>query len=210
MLLSQIIGVRLSNHHRHNMPSSNSSAISPITTNLLPAGQIEWLGSNYLICILLWSISWATFGAKSGFSLLSGKMAGRRSLEPRAVAVDMVWGARKARAVAADDRHQRLVEAPAVDIGGGEPLPRGNDALAQPAEIDRHEAPVVDDQPAADHHARHRRAVLGMDELVDRIVERQPVRVVEVEHDDVGLITGSDPPDFAGKAQCSGAALGRR
>ena len=84
------------------------------------------------------------------------------------------------------------------------------DAIAQSFEIDGEDAPVVDHQPAADHHADDRGAVLGMDELVDRIVQRQPIRVIEIEHDDVGLVAGGDPPDTVAKAERAGAALGRR
>src|SRR5208282_6046796 len=137
-------------------------------------------GSNYLICIILWSIARVIFGVKSNFLPALREVTGRRSLEPRAVAVDVVGGAGEARAVAAYHRLERLIEAAAVDVGSGEPLACRGDAVAQPVEIDRGDPPVVDDEAAADHHARHRRAVLAVDQLVDRVVQRQPVRVVEV------------------------------
>ena len=76
-------------------------------------------------------------GAKSKFLPALREATDRRSLEPRAVAVDVVGRAGEARAVAADDRHQRLVEAAVVGVGGGEAIARRRDAVAQPVEIDR-------------------------------------------------------------------------
>src|SRR5882762_2175920 len=103
------------------------------------------------------------FGPKSNF-LPALREAGGWSLEPGAVAVDMVGGAGEPRAVAADDGHQRLVEAAAVRVGGSKAIARRRHTLAQPCEIDRGDSPVVDDEAPADHDTRHRRAVLGMDE----------------------------------------------
>jgi hypothetical protein len=45
-------------------------------------------------------------------------------IPPRAVAVDVVGGARETRAVAADDRFEGLVEAAVVSVGGIEALAR--------------------------------------------------------------------------------------
>ena len=69
---------------------------------------------------------------------------------------------------------------------------------------------MLDDQPAANDDAVDRSAVLAMDELVDRVVERHPVRVVEVEQHEIGLVAGRDPPDAVAEPEGMGAALGRR
>src|SRR6266851_6347434 len=188
------------------MPSPNSPAASLKTTNSLPA---RW--SQMVYNSMIYKGLGKLLGAKSNFlPALREVTSANRSLQPRAVAVDVVGGAGEARAVAADDRDERLVEPPAVGVGGREAITCRRNAVAQPCKIDRGDPPVVDDEAAADHHARHRRAVLAMDELVDRVVERQPVGVVEVEHDDVGLVTGSDSPDPTADAESAGAAFGRR
>src|SRR3984893_5332903 len=186
------------------MPSPGLPAPSLSTANCLPAGRVLPWAASYLIPITLSSIRRAVFEPKSNFLPALRETRGRGSLEPRAVAVNVVRGAGEARAVAADDRDEGLVEPPAVGVGGREAITRRRDAIAQPGEIDRGEAAVVDDEAAGDHHARHRRAVLAMDELVDRVVERQPVRVVEIEHDDIGLVTGGDPPDAVAEAGGAG------
>src|SRR5262249_36716106 len=135
-------------------------------TNLLPVGQVQrWL-SNSLIRMTLWSISRVFLRDKWDFLPALRETAGRRSVEPGAIAVDVVGSAGKTGAMAADHRHQRLVEGGVVGVDGVEPLAGCGDAIAQPVEIDRRHPPVVDDEAAADHHARHRGAVLGMDELV--------------------------------------------
>src|SRR6266851_1815011 len=193
---------------RFVMPSLSLPAPSLRTANRLPAGGVLRLVSNYLIYIVLWSIRQAILRRRIEFSPCS--QGGDGSLQPRAIAVDVIGGAGEAGAVAADDRDEGLVEPPAVGVGGGEAITCRRNAVAQPCKIDRGDPPVVDDEAAADHHARHRRAVLAMDELVDRVVERQPVGVVEVEHDDVGLIAGGDAADPAVEAKGAGAALGRR
>src|SRR6266404_5594774 len=164
------------------MPSAGLPAVSLRTANCLPARRVRLWVVSYLICIILWSIRRAIFGPKSNFLPALREATARPSLEPRTVAVDMVGGAGEARAVAADDRDEGLVEALVVGVGGSEAIARRRHTVAQPGEIDRGDAPVVDDEAAGDHDTRHRRAVLAMDELVDRIVERQPVGVVEVEH----------------------------
>ena len=124
--------------------------------------------------------------------------------------MDVVGGARQTWAVAADDRFEGLIEAAVVGICGGKTLARSCHAIAQPVEIDGEDAAVVDDQTAADHDAGDCGAVLGVDQLVDRVIERQPVRVIEVEHDDVGLVAGREPPDPVAEPEGAGAALGRR
>src|SRR5216683_1648433 len=101
--------------------------------------------------------------------------------QPRPVAVDLVRLARETGAVAADHRRQRLVKPAVVGVGGGEPVARCRCAVAQPGEIDGEDAAVLDHHSAADHDAVDGVAVLAMDQLVDRIVERHPVRVIEVE-----------------------------
>src|SRR6266436_1328788 len=192
------------------MPSRSLPAASLRTANSLPADGLMLLVSNYMIYITLWSLRRAIFGPKSNFLPALRDATAGRSLEPRAVTVDMVGGAGEARAVAADDGNEGIVEAAVVGVGGSEAITCRRNTVAQPAEIDRGEAAVVDDEAAADHDTRHRGAVLGMDELIDRVVERQPIGVVEVEHDDVGLVAGGDPPDAVAKAESAGAALGRR
>jgi hypothetical protein len=136
-----------------------------------------------------------------------------RLFQPRAIAVDMIGGKREARAVAADDRFEGLVEAPVVGIGGGEALASRRDAVAQPVEIDGEQLAVVDNEPAADHHAGDGGAVLGVDQLVDGIVERQPIRVVEIEHHDVGpLIAAANcakPRRISGRCAMISCELGR-
>src|SRR5262249_37675650 len=102
------------------------------------------------------------------------------------VAVDMVGLASEAGAVADDNRLQRLVEPAVVGMGGGETLARGLGPVAQPGEIDGQHAAVLDHHPAADHHAMDGVAVLAVDQLVDRVVAGKPVRVVEIEHHQIG------------------------
>src|ERR1700730_15636651 len=190
------------------MSSPGLPAASLRTANYLPAGRVLLWVTTCLIYITLWSIRRAILRRRIEFSPSS--QGGEGSLEPRAVAVNVVGGAGEARAMAADHRFEGVVKPPVVSVGGSEAITPRRDAIAQPGEIDRGEAAVVDDEAAADHHARHRRAVLAMDELVDRVVERQPVRGVEVEHDDIGLVAGGDPPDAVAEAESPGAALGRR
>src|SRR6267143_4862529 len=102
------------------MPSPNLPAPSLRSAYCLPAGRVLLWVASYLIYITLWSIRRAICGIGSNFLPALREAGGRWSLEPRAVAVDMVGGAGEARAVAADDRHQRLVEAAAVGVGGSE------------------------------------------------------------------------------------------
>src|SRR5438094_7739780 len=99
-----------------------------------------------------------------------------RLLQVRAVAVDVIGLAGETGAVAADDRLQRLVEPAVVGVDGGEPVARRRRPLAQLGEVDSQRPAVLDDDAAADHDTVDRGAVLAVDELVDRIVERQPVR----------------------------------
>ena len=93
----------------------------------------------------------------------------------RAVAMDVVRGAGETRAVAADHSLESFVEPPIVGIHSGEPLARCRDAVTQPLEVDGRETPVLDNQTPTDHDAVDRGAVLGVDELVDRVVETSPV-----------------------------------
>src|SRR5713226_4259918 len=88
----------------------------------------------------------------------------RALLEAGAVAVDVIGRTREARAIAADDRRQRLEEKAVVGVGGGEAIMRGGGALAQPAEVDGQQPMVFDDHAAADDDAVHRGAVLAVDE----------------------------------------------
>src|SRR5882724_5698080 len=106
------------------MPSAGLPAPSLSTANCLPAGRVLPWAASYLIYFILSSIRRAVFGPKSNFLPALREAGGRRSLEPRAVAVDMVGGAGKAWAMAADDRHQRLVEAAVVGVGGSEAITR--------------------------------------------------------------------------------------
>lgn len=64
-----------------------------------------------------------------------------------------------------------LVEPPVIGIGGGKPLAGVGNPVAQAVEIDGCDPAVVADEAPADHHARDRGAVLGMDKLFDRIIE---------------------------------------
>src|SRR5437667_4304223 len=184
-------------------------AASLRTANCLPADRLLLWVSIYLIHITLWSIRQELCRVELNFLPALREAGGWWSLEPRAVAVDVVGHAGEAWAMAADDWDERLIEAAVVGIGGSQTITRRRDTVAQPCEIDRGDPAVVDDEAAADHDTRHRGAVFGMDELVDRVVERQPIRVVEVEHDDVGLVAGGDPPDPVAKAERAGTALGR-
>ncbi len=124
--------------------------------------------------------------------------------------MDVVGLVRQAGAVAADDRLQRLVEAAVIGIGGGEPLARRLGPVAQPGEIDIQHAPVLDHHLAADHDAVDGVAVLGMHQLVYRVVAGEPVRVVEIEQYQIGLVAGRDAADPVAEAERAGAALGRR
>src|SRR4051812_8864037 len=49
-----------------------------------------------------------------------------------------------------------------------------------------------------------------MDELVDCVVEGQPVYVVQVKEDDVSLVAGRDTAELVAKAEPTRASLGRR
>src|SRR6266478_6639768 len=104
------------------MSSLGLPAASLRTANCLPAGRVLCLAASYLIYITLWSIRRAVFGPKSNF--LPALRDGDKSLQPRAVAVNMVGHAGEAWAVAADDRNESLVEPPAVGVGGSEPVTR--------------------------------------------------------------------------------------
>ena len=76
-------------------------------------------------------------------------------------------------------------------------------------EIDVDEPVVVHDHPSVDHDARNRSAVFAVDELVDRVVQWQPIWVIEVEHDDVGLVAGCQPPEAIAKSERAGTAFPR-
>src|SRR2546430_17664816 len=99
------------------MPSPGLPATSLRTASCFPAGRVLLWVSGYLIYIILWSIRRALWlirralcGVELNFLPALREAAGRWSREPRAVAVHMVGGAGEARAVAADDGHQGLVE----------------------------------------------------------------------------------------------------
>src|SRR5271165_2546946 len=68
-------------------------------------------------------------------------------IERRAVAIDMIGQPRHARAVAADNGFERLVQPAVVGVGGGEPLARGLDPLDETGQIERDDPPVVDNHP---------------------------------------------------------------
>src|SRR5438132_5480146 len=99
------------------MLSSSLPAPSLSITNPLPAGRVPRWVYIRLIYIILSSIAWAIFGANSNFLPVLREASGRRSLEPRTVAMDVVGRAGETRAVAADDRDEGVVEPPAVGVG---------------------------------------------------------------------------------------------
>src|SRR5271165_5064632 len=96
-----------------------------------------------------WTTTRCEKSALSSMAVSCRRLVSLQSLKPRAVAVDVVGGAGEAGAVAADYRFEGFIETAVVDIGSKEPVVRGGDALAQPFEIDGHDAPVVDDETAA-------------------------------------------------------------
>ena len=98
------------------MPSAGLPAASLRTANCLPADRVPRWAASYLIYITLWLIRQAVFGPKSNFLPALREAGGRWSVEPRAVAVDMVGRSGEARAVAADDGDEGLVEPPAVGV----------------------------------------------------------------------------------------------
>src|SRR6202022_3400134 len=116
------------------MPSPGLPASSLSTANCLPAGRVLRWAASYLIYITLSSIRRAVFRPKSHFLPALRETRGRGSLEPRAIAVDVVGHAGEARAVAADDRDECLVEPPAVGVGGGKAIARRRHTVAQPGE----------------------------------------------------------------------------
>src|ERR1700738_2702764 len=117
------------------MPSPSLPAASLRTANCLPAGRVLLWITSCLIYITLWSIRRAILRHRIEFSPCS--QGGEGSLEPRAVAVNVVGGAGEARAMAADDRFEGVVKPPVVGVGGSEAITRRRDAIAQPGEIDR-------------------------------------------------------------------------
>src|SRR5437660_1750795 len=114
------------------MRSLDLPAASLRMANWLPAGRVLLWVTSCLIYITLWSIRRVVFGPKSNF--LPAFREGR-SLQPRAVAVDVVGRAGEPRAMAADDRDQGLVEAAVVGVRSGETVARCSDAIAQSCEI---------------------------------------------------------------------------
>src|SRR6266404_5048788 len=98
------------------MPSAGLPAVSLRTANCLPVGRVRLWVVSYLIYVTLWSIRRAIFGPKSNFLPALRETRGRRSLEPRAVTVDMVGGTGEARAVAADDWNEGLVEPSGIGV----------------------------------------------------------------------------------------------
>src|SRR6266478_398265 len=90
------------------MPVKVLPAASLRTANRLPAGRVMRLVSNSLVCLILSSIGLAIFGREAKFLPALREAAGPRSLQPRTVTMDVVGGAGKTRAVAADDGHERL------------------------------------------------------------------------------------------------------
>src|ERR1700730_14481205 len=138
-------------YNRRFMPSPRLPAPSLKAAYRLPAGRVLLLLSNYLICIVLRPIRGVVCGVESNFLPALREAGGRWSLEPGTIAVDMVGGAGEARAVAADDGHQRLVETAVVGVGGSEAIARRPHTVAQPCEIDRRDPPVVDHEAAAHH-----------------------------------------------------------
>ena len=113
---------------RFIMPSLSLPAPSLRIANRLPAGGVLRLISNYLIYIVLWSFRQAILRRRIEFSPCF--QGGNGSLQPRAVTVDVVRGAGEAGAVAADDRNERVVEAAAVGVGGGEAITCRRNAVA--------------------------------------------------------------------------------
>src|SRR4029453_9727316 len=77
-------------------------------------------------------------------------------------------------------------------------------------EIDSEQLVILDDHASAYHDGMHRRAVLDMDQGVHWIVGRDPVDVLEIEEDDVGLVARSETADLLFQAERAGTALGGR
>ena len=80
---------------------------------------------------------------------------------------------------------------------------------SQRLQIHRRDATVLHDHAAANHHVAHRRAVLGMNELVGGVVERHPVRMSQIEEHDVGLVAGGEPPQTPIEAESPVMAAAR-
>lgn len=123
-------------------------------------------------------------------------MQDRRSrLRRRAITMQMMGLPGEAGAIRPDRALEALEEGPVVGVGGLEAAPRSLGLAPQRVDVDGGEAALVHDHAAADHDARHRAAVLGVDDLVGGVVHRQPVDVAQVEEDDVGLVAGLEAAD---------------
>src|SRR6266446_7408918 len=75
--------------NRRFMPSPRLPAPSLRSAYCLPAGRVLLWASNYLICIVLRPIQGVVRGVKSKVLPALREATGRRSLEPRAEAVDV-------------------------------------------------------------------------------------------------------------------------
>ena len=77
---------------------------------------------------------------------------------------------------------------------GGRVQPRAGRARIphKLVQLNSQESSVFVHKAAVDHDALDRAAVVGMDQLVDGIVERHQGEVVQLEKDDVSLVAGGD------------------
>ena len=128
---------------------------------------------------------------------------------PADVARDVIRHVREPRAESANDGGQLLVELLARRVDAGQTFARGLGLACERGDVDRRQPAVLHDHPTADHHVGHGAAILGVDELIRRIVERDPVDVAEVEKHDVGLVAGCQPTDPTLETERPRAALRR-
>ena len=123
------------------------------------------------------------------------------------VAMDVIGRVGQADAEAADQALELGAERLGAFVQGRQADARGSGIAGELGHVATDLAALLHHHAAAHHHGIHAGAVLGQHELVGRIVDRDPVHLLEVQEDDVGLVARRNAADLV-EAQRPGATDG--
>ena len=126
------------------------------------------------------------------------------------VVVDVVGRLGESGAEGVDEALKPREQLPVGRVDLAETLARGLGLPGQRMQVDADGLAVLHHHPAAHHHGMHAGAVLGMHQLVGGVVAGNPVDVVEVDEDEIGLVALGDAAEPVAEAQRAGAAGGGR
>src|SRR5690348_2213995 len=131
------------------------------------------------------------------------RLPGARSDEFRrpSVIVDVVGLGRYSPTERSDNWLQALRDIARGGVAPPEPLGRRLRPAPERASIDREDLAAVHHELAAHHHLVDRGAVLGVDELIDDVVERREIDVHRIQEDDVREVADLEPAQSARETQ---------